>query len=142
MTKHIQNSFPVSPFDILAKNFFNTSSSFKPIEKGVFSTPIDIYVKDEGLIFEVACTGIPKEDIGVSTEHDILKITHNKKEDIEEGEKSYILKSITRKAFDYAYKISSDFQLSEVEASYRNGLLVIMIPRKIKKPEVNTVKIK
>lgn len=46
----------ITPFDILVKNFFESSSPFTPAIEAKISHPVDIYENKEGLYFEVACT--------------------------------------------------------------------------------------
>ena len=59
---HIRE-LPASPFDILVKNFFTTDSFFAPAMDVKIGHPVDIYETKEGLCFEIAGTGLTKEDI-------------------------------------------------------------------------------
>ena len=90
----------------------------------------DIYENKNGLHFEVACTGLSKEDIEINIEGDILKVSYqkieNKSYDLDEH--NYIQKGIARRSFNLGYKIASRFNLSEANAEMKNGLLVISIP--------------
>jgi HSP20 family molecular chaperone IbpA len=54
-----------NPFDILVRNFFQDASQYSPLDQTKLSHPVDIYTNDKGLIFDVACTGIAKEDIEI-----------------------------------------------------------------------------
>ena len=51
-----------TPFDILFKNFFQAEGNFQPT---TFDSkqphPIDIFYDDNGLNFEIACTGLTKK---------------------------------------------------------------------------------
>ena len=67
-----------NPFDILFRNFFNTEDQFAPAFNSKQPHPLNIYYNDEGLHFEVACTGLTKEDISISVEGDLLKISYEK----------------------------------------------------------------
>ena len=122
--------FYETPFDILVKNFFEADSKFFPASETKSPHPVDIYENKNGLHFEVACTGLSKEDIEINIEGDILKVSYqkieNKSYDLDEH--NYIQKGIARRSFNLGYKIASRFNLSEENAEMKNGLLVISIP--------------
>jgi HSP20 family protein len=132
--------FLTSPFDILFKDFFNSSSPFTPAHQAKYTHPVDIYDDEKGLHIEVACTGISKDEIDITIENgSVLKISYKKPEDLD-PEKAYIHKSISRRSFNLGYRISSKFDLSKAEADYEHGLLYIDIPfTKTAKPK--TIKI-
>lgn len=140
----------LSPFDLLFKDFFKSELDFQPAAQAKFSHPVDIFETKHGLHFEVACTGLSREDINLSIEGDILKISYNKAGKLDSTseptpanaqERNYIHKGIAKRSFDLGYKIASKFNLSKVEAMMENGLLGIRIPyAKESKPE--SIKIK
>lgn len=118
-------------FDILFKNFFNNESFFSPVIDTKIGHPVDIYENIEGLHFEIAGTGLTKEDINISIEGDVLKISY-KKPEIADGcsdEYRYYHKGISRKSFNLGYRIPlSKYDLSKAEAAMEHGLLIIDIP--------------
>ena len=117
--------------DILFKNFFNSDSFFAPVIETKIGHPVDIYENERGLHFEVAGTGLTKEDIKINIEGDILRISYNKNESdgcCEVNDCKYLHRGITRKSFNLGYRISSKFNLSSAEAEMNNGLLKISIP--------------
>ena len=65
-----------NPFDILFRNFFNAEEQFAPAFNSKPSHPLDIYYNDKRLHFEVGCTGLTKEDISISIETHLLKISY------------------------------------------------------------------
>jgi HSP20 family protein len=114
-------------FDILFRNFFNAEEQFAPAFNSKQPHPLDIYYNDEGLHFEVACTGLTKEDISISVEGDLLKISYKKPES-EIDFSGYIYHGLSRKSFDLGYKISPKYNLSKINAEMENGLLKLHIP--------------
>mgnify|MGYP006281419711 CR=1 FL=1 len=114
-------------FDILFRNLFDTDSHFNTLSGVKNSHPVDIYEDANGLTFEIACTGLSKEDIDLSIEHDVLRVFY-KKPQKEEQERTYQTRGIARRSFDLAYKIASKFNLSKAVASMENGLLIISMP--------------
>jgi HSP20 family protein len=119
--------FERSPFDILFRNFFNAEDKFAPALNSKQPHPLNIYYNDEGLHFEVACTGLTKEDLDISVEGDLLKISYAKpKEDLDFS--GYIYHGLSKKSFDLGYKISPKYNLTKIDAGMENGLLKLHIP--------------
>ena len=121
----------LDPFDILVRNFFNSELHFAPVNEAKIQHPVDIYENDEGLHFEVACTGLTKKDIEIGIEGDVLKIAYNKPKDeecCEVNNCSYIHRGIAKRSFNLGYKIASKFSLVNADAEMNNGLLKISIP--------------
>ena len=65
----------LSPFDILVKNFFQSEEQFQTPNNKIINHPVDIYEDDEGIYFDIACTGLNKKQIDVNVENDILKVS-------------------------------------------------------------------
>ncbi len=118
----------IDPFDVLFKNFFNNDSFFSPAVETKISHPVDIYETKDGLHFEIACTGLSKEDVNINIEGDILRVTYEKDGENENDVTNYIHKGIARRSFNLGYKISSRFDLQNADAQMNNGLLTISIP--------------
>ena len=120
-----------TPFDILVKNFFQSDSFFTPAVEAKISHPVDIYENKDGLHFEIACTGLDKNDVDINIESDILRVSYNKKEDdkcCDVNDCNYLHKGIARRSFNLGYKVAPKFNLSESEAEMKNGLLKISVP--------------
>ena len=117
----------VDPFDILVRNFFNSEHTFAPVFDAKIQHPVDILETEEGLHFEVACTGLTKKDIEINVEGDVLRITYNKDEEtLPEG--TWIHRGIARRSFNLGYKIAPKFSLANADAEMNDGLLKITIP--------------
>jgi len=101
---HIRTTRDMDAFDVLFKNFFNNESFFAPVIDTRIGHPVDIFEDETGLHFEIAGTGLTKEDINIAIEGDVLKVSY-KKEDGEETERKFFHRGITRKSFDLGYRI-------------------------------------
>jgi len=117
----------VDPFDILVRNFFNSEHTFAPVFDAKIQHPVDILETEDGLHFEIACTGLTKKDIEINVEGDVLRITYNKDEEtLPEG--TWIHRGIARRSFNLGYKIARRFDLEAIDAKMQDGLLTINIP--------------
>lgn len=117
-----------TPFDLLFRNLFKADGTYQPTTfDNKQSHPLDIFYDDNGLHFEVACTGLTKEDIDLEIDGDLLKITYNKPEE-EENYFGYIYKGLAKRSFNLGYKVAAIYELEKLSASMEDGLLHIFIP--------------
>ena len=128
-------------FDILFHNFFHPSSGYLSAATAKQPHPLNIFYTDDKLHFEVACTGLTKDDVKVNIEEDILKISYKKPEEDDTLHPGTIHRGLARRYFDLGYKISAKYDLSKAEAKLENGLLEIAIPIS-EKAKPKTLKIK
>jgi HSP20 family molecular chaperone IbpA len=130
-----------SKFDLLFRNLFKADGVFQPTTfENKQPHPLDIFYDDEGLHFEVACTGLTKKDIQLEIDGDLLKIIYDKPTE-EEDYSSYIYKGLAKRSFNLGYKVAAKFELEKLEAEMKDGLLHLFIPiAESKKPQ--SIKIK
>tara|TARA_R110000782_G_scaffold122607_4_gene213958 strand:+ start:735 stop:1148 length:414 start_codon:yes stop_codon:yes gene_type:complete len=128
-----------NPFDILVRNFLQKTHSYQTLEESKLPHPVDIYEVENGLGLDIACTGIPKENIEILIEGNIIKINYNKPTS-EQEEIDYIHKGIAKRSFNLGWKIDSRFDLQKAKAEFINGLLQVTIPY-AKGKESKTLKI-
>jgi HSP20 family protein len=128
-------------FDILFHNFFYPTSGYGSASTTKQPHPLNIFYDDAGLHFEVACTGLTKDDVTVDIEDDILKISYDKPEEEKELHPGTIHRGLSKKSFSLGYKISAKYDLSLALAKLENGLLEISIPI-AEKAKPKSIKIK
>ena len=128
-----------TPFDILVRNFFQDAGTFLPLAETKVPHPVDIYTTETELVFDIAATGIPKEDLEIQTQNSTLKVIYNKGK--EEKGVEYIHKGIAKRSFNLGWKIDSKFNLNKASAKFENGLLTISVPF-AKGSELKTLAIK
>ena len=143
--KEIENGLTpriTSPFDILARNFFDLESPFHPLHSIKLKHPVDVYEDDDGLHIEVACTGLTKKEVNINIEGDILRVSYTKPNETYE-DREYHYSGIAKRSFNFGYKVNNKFRLSEADAKMENGLLTIFIPYSphvVTKPKTITIK--
>ena len=121
--------YALSPLDVLVKNFFDNDSVFNKPDNRSVKHPIDIYEDENGLTFEVACTGLDKSDVDITIEGDVLKISHDKNEKAPNNAiRQFYHSGIRKSSFNFGWKIARRFELAKADAKMENGLLVINIP--------------
>ena len=131
--------FGTSPFDILFKDFFKTEEQYAPFNQIKVNHPVDIYEAEDGLNIDIACVGLTKKDIDLTIEGDILRVEYKKEHGSDEAE--YIQRNIAKRAFNFGWRISRRFDLSQLEAKLTNGLLHLTAPLADEaKPKTVTIK--
>ena len=143
MTTFFQERF--YPTDLLFRNFFDGEASFRGLQESKPQYPVDIYLQEDNLCFDVACVGLEKSDIDVTVEGSTLLIAY-KKPNVESNPSDveapdYIHKGIARRSFDMGWKVSPKFDLTNIKAKMANGLLKVEVPMSEKsKPKAVTIK--
>jgi HSP20 family molecular chaperone IbpA len=134
----LTETFLYNDFDLVWKNLIDQKSSYLPVITNKMNYPVDIYTTDNGIQFDIAAVGKEKEDIEILTEGETLRIKYTKGV---EQQREYIHKGIAKRAFDFAWKISKELDLSKAEAKMDKGLLTITIPyAKDRAPKQLTIK--
>jgi len=121
------------PTDLLFKNFFDRASAFESNLETKINHPVDIILKEEFLVFEIAAVGLEKKDIELQVEDgNCLKVSYTKpsidsnNSEIDAGQ--YIHKGIAKRSFELGWKISPKFDLTQIDAKMEYGLLTISVP--------------
>lgn len=127
--------------DVLFKDFFG-EDWFSPIPSlKKINYPVDIYETDEGIQIDIAAVGLDKSDIKIDISGDMLKVSHTSKEGSDDERCAY--RGITKKSFNFAWRVSDKLNITKTEAGLDKGLLTIKIPTAPdKKPKEIEVKIK
>jgi len=131
MTNHLLGERLFST-DLLFKNFFDTNVGFGSVMDTKPDYPVDVFISDEKLCFDIACVGVDKEQVHVSIEGNTLKVVYNKQlaeSDEEEINKNYIHRGVARRSFDMGWKVSPDYNLTKLDATMKDGLLQITVPK-------------
>ena len=117
-----------SPLDILVKNFFQTEEEFQTPNNRIINHPLDIFEDKKGIHFHIACAGLKKSQVDVNVEGDILKVSYSKSSLPKTEDLHFYHSGIAKRSFDLGWKIARRFNLSEIEASMKDGLLKLFIP--------------
>ena len=117
-----------SPLDILVKNFFQKEEEFTTPNNRIINHPLDIFEDENGLYFDIACTGLTKKQVKINVEGDILKVSYDKKKSDEDTGIHFYHSGIAKRSFNLGWKIARRFDLTKAKAEMENGLLKILVP--------------
>ncbi len=95
-----------------------------------FQPAVNIKESDNAYSIEVLTPGIPKDEIKIDVDGKKLIISYEKSESTEEQADTYIRNEFRTESFKRAFSLSEKIELSEIAATYDNGVLFINIPKK------------
>ncbi len=91
--------------------------------------PLDIIETKENYIVEVELPGFKLEDMNIKLEKHVLRLS-SKFENCDKTEKRYIIKERVCKEFERTLSIGSDVDEDLINATLKNGILKIVLPKK------------
>lgn len=97
------------------------------------STVPSVNVKEtkDGFVVEVAAPGFEKGDFNIELDHDVLSISSEKKMENESKEDGqYTRREYSYQSFKRSFSLPESANGEKIEASYKNGILSVNIPKK------------
>lgn len=96
---------------------------------GVFKPPADVLLCGGELVVVMELAGIRREDIRLATGEDELVVQGRRREPVELVAERYLSLEIATGDFERRVPLPAGLRLDSVSANYRDGFLVIRIPR-------------
>lgn len=98
--------------------------------EGAWSPAIDIYDSKDNIMVKADIPGMKKDEIHVSVHGDTLIIKGEKKQEKETKEKDFVRTERFYGSFNRAIRLPAEVDVSGVSASYKNGVLELVLPKK------------
>ncbi|RMD87353.1 MAG: Hsp20/alpha crystallin family protein, partial [Alphaproteobacteria bacterium] len=115
-------------FDEFWSRFEGNGFGFPRVEG--FAVPaVDVVETDKGLEVTVDLPGLEEKDVDLALTEDTLTIRGEKKEEREEKEGNAYLRERSYGAFYRAIPLPAGIDADKAEATFRNGVLKVMLPR-------------
>jgi HSP20 family protein len=128
--------FPISMDEFFKpwNEWFNDANWNKPM----LSPAVNIAENDESYTMTVAVPGLKKEDLKVDVEENLLTISAKSEENKEEKDKNYTRKEYNYSSFSRSFTIPEDVKEEAIDASYSDGELRLVLPKKEVKAKQGT----
>ena len=145
LVKRTNNLFPSVPTffdDFFVKDLMGWSNSNN--QYGSSMPAVNIKEDENGFEVEVAAPGLAKEDFKVEVEHDILTISAEKEVKNEDENSNYTRREFGYSSFKRTFALPENaVDVDKVHASYKNGVLYILLPKReeVKPKPAKTIKI-
>lgn len=102
-------------------DFWNTDS--------VWSPSVDITESNDGYEVKAEIPGLNKDDIKISFEDDMLKLSGERKFEDEKKEKNYHRIERRYGKFERAFHLPKNVKMEDIDAKYKDGILTVHIPK-------------
>jgi len=118
----------------LFDEFFTGNLLPNYIEEGAWkSTPaVNIYETNDKFDIEIAAPGLEKDEFKIDLKDDYLMVYSEKKDKKEEKEKGKVVRTEFRyTSFQRSFAIPKDIDASMINATHKNGILTIELPKRV-----------
>ena len=127
LVKIKENRFPLVFEDLLKTDWLGGTSAVN--NTGFNSPAVNIKDSEEEFVLEVAAPGRTRDSFNIELNNDRLIVSSIEKNEIEENIR------FTRKEFDYStfkriFRLPETIDNSKINASYKDGVLLITLPKK------------
>lgn len=116
-------------FDNDLDSFFNSSRRYKPA--------VNVREDDKVYNLDLAIPGMSKDDIKIEIEKDILMISSENNEKKESNKNGYNVREFGYQSFCRSFNIPDNADSEKISASYKDGILNIVIPKSKEDVKVN-----
>jgi HSP20 family protein len=104
--------------DLLADRFF-----------GGFP-PVNIFDNNDNYSIEVAAPGLDKNDFKVQLDRNLLSISVEKKETVENNDSREIRREFSHRGFKRSFTLDDKIDADNIVAKYENGVLRLTLPKR------------
>lgn len=122
------------PFFSMRDEVLNTSN---------FTPRVRISEDKDNFYLNIEMPGIPKDDVKISLENNVLSVSGTKKHQNKSEDTNLIMNEIYYGEFCRSFNISDEVKTDSIDAEFKDGLLTITLPKKEEvKPVVKEIKVK
>ena len=102
---------------------------------------IDVYQTTKDIVIKSTIAGVKPEDIDISINKDMVTIRGKRQQDEEISESDYLYQECYWGGFSRSIILPTDIKADKVEATLKNGILIVVLP-KANKPKSQNIKVK
>ena len=107
-----------------------------------FVPQVDIAENDKAFEMHLALPGMSKEEFNIDLKEGALVISGERKFQNEEEDKHFKSIETHYGSFKRSFQLPENIMEGDIEATYKDGILAVIIPKDEKKLAVRTIKIK
>lgn len=122
---------PVQLNNLFDELFNNIPSNWgKDFSNQIGNPKVNIHETADAYHLELIAAGRNKEDFKVNIDKDLLTISFEKKENVENKDYKTIRKEFTLNSFKRSFSLDEKIKADAIEAKYENGILKLLLPKK------------
>ncbi len=101
---------------------------------------VDVYQTDDHIVIRSTVAGVKPEDLNISIDGDMVTIKGQRREEEEISDDNYLYKECYWGSFSRSIILTVEVKGEEAEATLKNGILTIKLP-KVKKTKNVSIKV-
>ena len=117
------------PFGDLAERFDRMFEELGAPETGGWTPAVDVVEDEDKLVVRADVPGIEPEEVRIDVDDDILTISGEHEETTEEKDKRFVRRERRYGSFSRSMRMPPGVDPDAIEASSRNGVVEVTIPR-------------
>jgi len=131
-------------FDNAFKSIFDSPVFRTEIaDPACFSPRTRITEDKDNFHINLEMPGIPKENVKIEVENNLLSVKGEKKVENKNEDTNLVMNEIVYGEFCRTFNLSKDIKVDAIEAEFKDGVLVISLPKvEEAKPVVKEIKVK
>ena len=121
--------------DQLFENFFEEDWPLMhdaEMNKMMLAPKFDVTENSKSVEITAELAGVNEKDLDVSVDGNVLTVKGEKKEEVKEDKKNYHLSERRYGSFMRSFPLPDGLELDKVEASFKNGILKVVLPKNAK----------
>lgn len=120
-------AFPGMVDEFFGRDFL---SNFFDTQTGISTPSVNIIEGKEDFKIEVAAPGLEKKDFKIDLSNNVLTISSEKEVKNEETDDKYMRREFSYSSFQRSFALPNTVDAEKINASYKEGVLNILIPKK------------
>lgn len=122
-------TFNREPFFRLFDTFFNEGGQGEEVATRSWLPPVDIQETEEGFRLMAELPGLTREDINITLENNVLRLTGERKFEKDVKKESYHRVERSYGSFARSFVLPQQVSSDKVQAAFENGVLTITVPK-------------
>ncbi|PAM93724.1 hypothetical protein B4N84_15725 [Flavobacterium sp. IR1] len=136
-------SLPTLFEDFFDDNFLNIPPFFAfANQKGAFTPNVNIVENIDNFEIELAAPGLQNKDFKAEVNNGILSISAEKEEKSTKEDKNFRRREFSFSSFSRSFVLPENIAHDKIDASYKNGVLKLTLPKKNSSPKTPAKQIK
>ena len=133
---------PLGFFDDMRENVRSFFEDFPSWSSGSRLPAVDVREEEDRYLLEAELPGMTDKDVRVEVEDEMLTIASRKQEESEEKKAGYLRRERKSTVFNRRLSLPSDVEESKIQATFKNGLLMVSLPKGKESPRRRSITVK
>ena len=116
-------------FNPFLSNLFDDDLFLGTISKANTMPAVNIKEGEKSFTLELAVPGMNKNDLKINVENDVLTVSSESKNEVNEEKEGYKRKEFSYTSFCRSFYLPENVKIEDIKAVYKDGILNVEIPK-------------